>query len=292
MMAVKIAVIQTNSTDNIADNVKVIDCMITDAAALGAKFIALPENAFLMAVGKNFHEQVSAEDSNVAVIACRNWSAKFGIWLLAGSIAVKNIESHTSISDGSDGVSGGAKYLNRCLLFNPEGSVQARYDKIHLFDVSIPGGESHKESNRFIAGDKAVVADIGWCKVGMSICYDVRFPYLYRSLALAGADIITIPAAFTHFTGNKGGWHVLTRARAMETGCFIIAPAQCGHHAGGRKTYGHSLIINPWGEIIAQAGEKPGIITADIDIKEVSNTRAVMPSLQHGRQNDFTVEII
>ena len=182
------------------------------------------------------------------------------------------------------------RYANRSILIDADGKIVAAYDKIHLFDVTLPSGESHFESKRIAAGDRAVIAETPWGKLGMSVCYDVRFPQLYRTLAKAGADFLSVPAAFTRFTGKKGGWHVLTRARAMETGCFLFAPAQCGEHPGAsdRKTYGHSLIIDPWGSVLAEAGESPEILTTTIDPAKVATTRAVMPSLQHDRE--FTVE--
>lgn len=271
-----IACIQTNSADDMAENIRVIGAQVKEAAGQGAQFIALPENAFLMAVGDSFHSQVYLPEEHPALQAVQQWAAELNVWILIGSIAVKQGTRHKAQS---------AKYLNRSYLISPQG-IAAHYDKIHLFDVSVPNGESHLESARFDAGDKAVIAQTPWGKLGMTICYDVRFPHLYRTLAKAGAEMLTTPAAFTRFTGEKGGWHILNRARAMETGCFVIAPAQCGTHMGanGRKTYGHSLIIHPWGDILAEAGEEPCIITAEIDLAEVAKTRAIMPSLAHDRE--------
>jgi predicted amidohydrolase len=271
----KVACIQTNTSDDMAENIRVIGAQIKEAAAQGAKLIALPENVFLMAVGETFHSQVYLPEEHPALQAVQQWAKEWDVWILIGSLAVKSGQSSV--------VSGQKKYLNRSYLVSPQG-IAAHYDKIHLFDVSVPCGESHQESARFDAGDKAVIAETPWGKLGMTICYDVRFPQLYRALAKAGAEMLTTPAAFTRFTGEKGGWHILNRARAMETGCFVIAPAQCGIHAGGRKTYGHSLIIHPWGDILAEAGEEPCIITAEIDLAEVVKTRAIMPSLAHDRE--------
>lgn len=273
LSSMKFSCVQITSGDLIAENIAMIAPMVQQAATEGANLIALPENAFLMATGQNFHDQVTSEAEHPGIQAAQNWAAKRGIWLLIGSIAVKDERGQLN-----------SKYANREILISPEGKITARYDKIHLFDVSIPGGESHQESARFEHGNKAVVAAAGEAMLGLSICYDVRFPYLYRALAKAGAQVLTIPAAFTRFTGEKGGWHVLCRARAMETGCFVIAPAQCGTHSTQRQTYGHSLILNPWGEILAEAGEEPGIISAEINLAEVAQTRQVMPSLKHDRE--------
>lgn len=270
----KVSCIEITSSSSISENIEMIAPMVKKAATSGAELIALPENAFLMASGSSFHNQVSIEREHAGIIAAKSWAKELGIWLIIGSVAVK----------GEPDI---GKYYNRQLVINPVGEITARYDKIHLFDVSIDGGESHKESANFIHGSKAVTAQTEQATLGLSICYDLRFPYLYRALAKAGAEILTIPAAFTKFTGSKGGWHVLCRARAMETGCFVIAPAQCGKHFAGRETYGHSLIINPWGEILAEGNGAPAIISADIDIAEVEKTRKAMPSLSHDREFDI-----
>jgi predicted amidohydrolase len=171
---------------------------------------------------------------------------------------------------------------NRSFLFAADGSVLARYDKLHMFDVDLPGGESYRESDTFRPGDSAVVADLPWARLGLSICYDVRFPYLYRDLARAGADVIAVPSAFTRQTG-EAHWHVLLRARAIETGCFIVAPAQTGTHHKDRKTFGHSLIVDPWGRVLADAGTEPGIVAADIDLERISAARGAVPALSHDR---------
>ena len=290
----KLSCIQTNTSDDMTANIATIQTMVREAAAGGSKFITLPENAFLMAIGDRFHAQVYTPEDHPALAAMQSLAAELNVWILIGSLAVKQCVEGGQQADPAlssapcdkQNVSQRGqtnKYLNRSYLISPK-NITAYYDKIHLFDVSVPGGESHQESARFDAGDKAVLADTPWGKLGMTICYDVRFPHLYRSLAKAGAEMLTTPAAFTRFTGEKGGWHILNRARAMETGCFVIAPAQCGTHAGGRKTYGHSLIINPWGDILVEAGDEPCIITAEIDLAEVTKTRQIMPSLSHDRE--------
>ncbi len=270
----KIAAIQCNSSDSLEQNCVTLAKQVQQAAQMGASFIALPENAFLMASGESFHQQVYYESEHPALTATKQWVKDHHVSVLIGSL-------HMKVKDG-------AKYVNRQYLLAPSGEIVARYDKIHLFDVTIPQGESHVESSRFSAGNKAVLSQMDEATLGHSICYDVRFAALYRVLAKAGANILAIPAAFTHYTGSRGGWHVLCRARAIETGCFVIAPAQCGTHANGRKTYGHSLIINPWGEIIAEASaDTPEIITAEIDLAEVAQTRQVMPSLNHDREFSY-----
>jgi predicted amidohydrolase len=189
------------------------------------------------------------------------------VWLLIGSLAIK-------VSD--------TKTANRSFLIDPKGRIAARYNKIHLFDVDLPSGETYRESNTVAGGGRAVLADLPWGKIGLTICYDLRFPQLYRALAQKGAFLLTVPSAFTETTG-KAHWHVLLRARAIENGAFVIAPAQGGIHANGRATYGHSLIVAPWGEILAEAGTEPGIIVADIDPARVADARGRVPNLRHDR---------
>ena len=280
MKKMKLAAVQTSSTATIAENIARISPMIRKAQSQGANLVALPENAFLMASGRAFHTQVYTESEHPALLAMQILAKELKIWILIGSLAVK------TATDGkqTDHEHLNAKYANRQLLISPEGETTARYDKIYLFDVSITEGESHKESARFIYGQQAVTAQVDAAMLGLTICYDVRFPQLHRALAKAGADILTIPAAFTRYTGEKGGWHVLCRARAMETGCFVIAPAQCGTHGANRQTYGHSLIIDPWGTILAEADDEPTIIYAEIDLEQVTKTRQAMPSLTHDRE--------
>lgn len=177
---------------------------------------------------------------------------------------------------------GNGAIANRLLLIRPDGEVAARYDKIHLFDVDLPD-RTYRESQTFRGGDQAVVADLPWLKLGLSVCYDVRFPQLYRALAKAGAGMLAVPAAFTQITG-QAHWHVLLRARAIETGCFVVAPAQVGVHPGGRRTFGHSLVVAPWGEVLADAGDTQGIVTATIDPARIAEARARIPALGHDRE--------
>jgi predicted amidohydrolase len=265
---IRVACIQLCSGDDVLENVKTASDLIRDAASSGAKFIATPENTCLMAPdGGSKIEKTFLEINDPALPIFCELAVDLNIDLLIGSLSIQ-------ISD--------SKSANRSFLIGADGKVVARYDKIHLFDVQLPSGESYRESNTVEAGDKAVVATYPWGKIGMSVCYDLRFPQLYRDLAKAGADIITVPSAFTETTG-RAHWHLLLRGRAIENGCFVIAPAQGGAHPNGRNTYGHSLIINPWGEILAEAGTEPGVIFADLNLEDISAVRARLPSLQHDR---------
>ncbi len=263
----KVACIQLTSSADLLENIAKVEGMVSRAVVQGAQLITTPENTFLIEEsGKNrvFYTQ----NEHPAVKASAEMARKYKVWLLIGSVAI---------------AANNEKLYNRSLLFNPHGEIVVQYDKIHLFDVDVGDGQTYRESARFMAGDKAVIAETPWGKLGMTICYDVRFPQLYRALAKAGVGIITVPAAFTQVTG-EAHWHVLLRARAIETGCFIIAPAQTGIHAGNRKTYGHSLIIDPWGKVLADGDTDEGIIIADLDLAEVAKTRAKLPSLTHDRE--------
>jgi predicted amidohydrolase len=268
MSAFRVACIQTSSTRDVAENIAIVGDLIDRARAEGADLICTPENVAMIEPNRALRLQKAApEASHPALIAFRERAAKSGAWLLVGSLAVR--------LDGE-------KLANRSFLIDPRGNVVAKYDKIHMFDVDLAGGESYRESSTFRSGDRAVLAETPWGKIGLTVCYDLRFPHLYRTLAQAGALYITIPSAFTRPTG-RAHWHVLQRARAIETGCFIFAPAQCGKHAEGRKTYGHSLIVAPWGEVLADGGEEVGIVSAEIDPAKVHEARRMVPSLQHDR---------
>ena len=253
-----------------AENVRAASALIREAAAGGAHFIATPENTTLMAAdagAKLASSYAAADDPALPTFAAL--AKELGVHLLIGSLAIK-------VSD--------TKTANRSILFKPDGRVGARYDKIHLFDVDL-GGEAYAESRTVAGGSQAVLAPTPWGKIGLTVCYDIRFPLLYRALALGGAFAFTVPSAFTVPTG-AAHWHVLQRARAVENGAFVIAPAQGGTHANGRKTFGHSLIVGPWGDVLAEAGTEPGVIFAEIDPAESAAARAKLPSLEHGR--DFT----
>ncbi len=267
-MTLKTALIQLNSGAEIAVNIAKIETLVAEAAAEGAKFIALPENAFLMDEPGAARERF-AQDAHPALRASAALAKKHECWLLAGSIAVAAEQD-------------AQKFYNRSLLFNPQGAIVASYDKIHLFDVDVGDGQVYRESARFLPGGRMVTAKLDDAALGMTVCYDLRFPQLYRALAKAGVSIITVPSAFTRVTG-EAHWHTLLRARAIENGCFIIAPAQTGTHPGGRKTFGHSLIIDPWGKVLADGGEKEGVVMAEIDVSQVEKVRKSLPSLTHDR---------
>ena len=242
--------------------------MVLSAAAEGAQFIATPEMTNVIDMDrKRLLTKVHRQDADPAVSAFARTARQTGTYLLAGSFALV----------GQDG-----RLVNRSLLFAPDGSILAHYDKMHMFDVDLPGGERYRESTAYTAGEHAVIVPTRLARIGMTICYDLRFPALYRVLAQAGAEIITIPSAFTRPTG-QAHWQVLLQARAIETGCFIVAPAQTGDHESGRKTYGHSLVVSPWGDVIADSGLEPGIMTARIDLDEVADARRRIPALHHDR---------
>lgn len=264
----KLACVQLRSGENIQENIRDASALIREAAGKGASFIATPENTALMAADGGAKLQMSfAEKDDPALPVFTELANALNVWLLIGSLAIK-------VSD--------TKTANRSFLIGPDGHVLARYDKIHLFDVNLPSGETYRESNTVEAGREAVTASLPWGRVGLSVCYDLRFPHLYRTLAQAGAEILTVPSAFTETTG-KAHWQVLLRARAIENTCFVVAPAQGGVHANGRRTYGHSLIVGPWGEILAEGGTDPGIVAAEIDLQEIAEVRSRLPSLEHDR---------
>lgn len=268
-MMLRVACIQMNAGPDIPANLEAAEAMIRQAAAQGAQFVATPENTCHMRFpSREKLASAPREEGHPGVSLFSALARELGIHILAGSMAIR--------LDGEE------KLANRSFLFDDTGAVAARYDKIHLFDVDLPTGERHRESDIIRPGAQAVVAQTKWGGVGLSVCYDVRFARLYRDLAQGGAAILTVPAAFTVPTG-QAHWHVLLRARAIETGSFVIAPAQCGEHQGGRKTYGHSLIVGPWGDILAEAGEETGIIIADLDPGAVARAREAIPALRHDR---------
>ncbi len=270
-MILHAALIQLNSSDNPAANLPVIESYIREAHKGGATLITTPEVSNIISASRSHQQDVlRTEDQDQTLARLRELAAELSIWLLIGSLALK-----TNAADG--------RFANRSFLIRPDGEIAAWYDKIHMFDVELGSGEGYRESAQFQPGDRAVLADAGFAKIGLTICYDLRFAYLHRTLAKAGAAIITSPAAFTVPTG-KAHWQVLLRARAIETGCFILAPAQCGTHAQTRKTYGHSIAIDPWGKVIAEAGENPCVTLVDLDLNLVSEARAKIPALTHDRE--------
>ncbi len=268
-----VACVQLNSGADVAANVEAASDLIRAAHGEGAELIMTPETTDMMDLSREAAlEAAQPEESHRALAAFRELAAERGCWLLIGSLIVQGE---------------GERLANRSFLVAPDGAIAARYDKIHMFDVDIPDGQTYRESATYKPGERAVVADLPWGRLGMTVCYDLRFPHLYRTLAKAGADFISVPAAFTRFTG-QAHWHVLLRARAIETGCFVFAPAQCGEHARGRQTYGHSLVVAPWGEVIAEAGEVPGFVIARIDPTAIAKARSMVPALTHDR--DFAVQ--
>ena len=265
----KAACVQMRSSCDLAENIAAARALVFEAADKGADFVMTPEmTSLLVSNSAELFAKVRDEADDEALAAFRGLAKEKAIWLLAGSLPIR-------LSD--------EKIANRSFLISPEGEIAARYDKIHMFDVDLEGGESYRESKNYEAGREAVIAKLPWGRIGLTICYDIRFPHLYRTLAQAGADFLTVPAAFTRQTG-EAHWHTLLKARAIETGCFVFAPAQGGKHECGRETYGHSLIVAPWGEVIAEAAhDAPGVILAEIDTGRIAAARAKVPSLRHDR---------
>lgn len=267
-MKIPVACIQTNSTNDITANIVAIAPLVQRAAGQGPCLITLPENVFYMSdTGSRAPLPSFAMVDHPGILAAQGWAREYNAWILVGSITVP---------------ASGEKHYNRSVLVSPDGEIAAHYDKIHLFDVVVGDGQTYQESARIAPGGQAVCADLDGVMLGMTVCYDVRFPHLYRALAQAGAKILLVPAAFTAKTG-AAHWHTLLRARAIENGCYVVAPAQCGIHGGARQTFGHSLIIDPWGEVLADGGDAPGIITATLDTARVDAVRASIPSLRHDR---------
>lgn len=268
-----IALIQTRTPATPEAALAHVEPLIREAAGGGAKFVLTPEVT-------NFMEQrrerkgllVTDEDQDHVVLGLRHLAAELGVWLLLGSAVVKS--GHT----GDD------RSANRSLLIDANGGIVARYDKLHVFDVDLANGDRYRESATIRPGDGATVADTPWGRLGMSVCYDVRFPHLFRQLAKAGASMISIPAAFTVPTG-EAHWETLLRARAIETGAFVLAPAQGGAHEDGRRTWGHSTVVGPWGEVIAKLDhDEPGVLRATLDLTAVERARASVPALLHDRE--------
>ncbi len=265
---VRIACLQTNSGNDFDANLATLSAMTREAAAGGAKFILSAEYALMMdGSGRTMREKALAPDGEPALSALAALSRELGVWQLAGSLTLKSDDGRIS---------------NRSLLISAEGKVVAAYDKIHMFDATLPSGTVIKESSAYRPGERAVIAATPWGALGMTVCYDLRFPQLYRALAQRGAAMLAIPSSFQRETG-KAHWHVLLQARAIENAAFVIAPALCGDHPGKRTTYGHSLVVDPWGEVLADGGEGPGIVYADLDLAQVEKVRGMLPSLMHDR---------
>ncbi|MEI4232649.1 carbon-nitrogen hydrolase family protein [Roseovarius sp. D22-M7] len=271
------ALLQLTSSDRPDDNAEMVRDLIDRAASDGAELILTPEVTNCVSTSRTHQKSVlhlEEDDPTLRDLAAA--AARHRVWLLIGSLAL--------LTRDEDG-----RFANRSFLIGPDGQIRARYDKIHMFDVDVSPEETFRESDGFRPGDRAVLAETPWGKLGLTVCYDVRFPALYRRLAQAGADILTVPAAFSPVTG-AAHWETLLRARAIETGCFVLAPAQTGTHAASRgkarSTHGHSLAVAPWGEVLVDGGTDPGIVTVDLDIAEVARARGRVPALRHDRRFD------
>lgn len=272
----KVAFLQITSSDQPADNLLVVKEMVCQAAQQGAQLVCTPEVTNCVSLDRDHQNRVlSEEKDDVFLVAMCELASELSIWLSIGSLALKG---------GADG-----RFVNRSFLIAPGGEIRARYDKIHMFDVDVSAEETYRESSGYAPGKRAVLANMGKVRVGLTICYDLRFPQLYRDLAKSGAEILLVPAAFSPVTG-RAHWEPLLRARAIETGCFVIASAQTGTHAAQsgrpRQTYGHACIVSPWGEVLAHAGTDCGITSVELDLSEVSKARARVPSLRHDRDYD------
>jgi predicted amidohydrolase len=265
----KAAMIQMRSGLQPARNIDAAVGYIGAAKSAGAEYVLTPEMTNILAANR---EQLFAvaveEEADASLTTLREVARKLGIYVHIGSLAIRISPDRAS---------------NRSFLIDPKGDILTRYDKIHMFDVDLAGGESYRESRNYRPGELAVLADLPWGRLGLTVCYDLRFPALYRALAEGGATMLAIPSAFTKQTG-EAHWHVLIRSRAIENGCFVFAAAQGGRHENGRDTFGHSLIVDPWGRILAEGGTEPGIVVAEINPAEVASARARIPSLQHGRR--------
>jgi predicted amidohydrolase len=268
MTAFRAAAVQLRSGLDIARNIAAAEALIREAAKAGAGYVLTPEMTNVLDRDRDrLLKAIKGEDREPSLARFRALAGELGIHLHIGSLAIR-------IGEGA--------VANRSFLIGPDGAVTARYDKIHMFDVDLPNGETYRESALYKAGGAAAIAELPWTRLGMTVCYDVRFPHLYRALAHAGATIIAIPAAFTRTTG-EAHWHVLVRARAIETGAYVVAAAQGGAHEDGRQTYGHSMIVDPWGRVLAEAGTEPGVIVADIDPEMSAAVRKRVPSLANDR---------
>jgi predicted amidohydrolase len=265
----RVGLIQTRASRSPAANTDTVAKLIGEAKAGGADYVQTPEMTNIMEVGRDkLFSVIVAEESDPSLATFRELARSLSIYLHVGSLAVRATPD---------------KAANRAFLIDPHGEIVARYDKIHMFDVDLANGESYRESRSYRPGETAVVHDLPWGRLGITICYDLRFPALFRALAEAGASFLAIPSAFTRQTG-EAHWHVLNRSRAIENGCYVLAAAQGGKHENGRETFGHSLVVDPWGRIVAEGGTEPGVVMAEIDPAEVAAARSRVPSLQHGRR--------
>jgi deaminated glutathione amidase len=267
--AFRVGLVQMRSGLDPQANLASVLTAVDEAKRAGADYVLTPEMTNILALRREqLFASIVADEQDPTLATLREVARKLAIYIHIGSLAIK---------------ASSEKAVNRSFLIDRKGDVAARYDKIHMFDVDLAGGESYRESNNYRSGELAVVADLPWGRLGMTVCYDLRFPALYRALAEAGASFLAIPSAFTKQTG-EAHWHVLLRARAIENGCFVFAAAQGGKHENGRETYGHSLAIDPWGRVLAEGGTEPEVLIVDIDPAEVAAARAKVPSLRHGRR--------
>ena len=265
----KVGLIQMRSGLDPQANLAAALTLIDEAKRSGADYVQTPEMTNILALKReHLFTSIVAEEQDPTLATLREVARKSQTFIHIGSLAIK-------VSPD--------KAANRSYLIDRKGEIAACYDKIHMFDVDLAGGESYRESNNYRPGDLAVIGDLPWGRLGLTICYDLRFPALYRALAEAGASFLAIPAAFTKQTG-EAHWHVLQRARAIENGCFVLAAAQGGRHENGRDTFGHSLVVDPWGRVVAEGGTEPGVVMAEIKLAEIATVRARIPSLQHGRR--------
>jgi predicted amidohydrolase len=265
----RVGLIQMRSGRTPAANVDAATKLIAEAKAGGADYVQTPEMTNILEARREaLMAAIAPEQEDPSLAAFRETARQYGLWLHVGSLALKVSPDRA---------------VNRGFLIDPKGEIAARYDKIHMFDVDLANGESYRESRNYAPGEHAVMASLPWGQIGLTICYDLRFPALYRALAEAGCTFLTVPSAFTQQTG-EAHWHVLNRARAIENGAYVFAAAQGGSHENGRDTFGHSLIVDPWGRVLAEGGVDPAVVMADIGLSEIAAARARIPSLQHGRR--------
>jgi predicted amidohydrolase len=265
----RVACLQMQTGNDLEANLDTVRTMARTAAKNGARFVLTPEYALMMdGSGRIMRERALEADGTPALPNLQALAKELSVWILVGSLTLKT---------GAD------RIANRSYLLAADGGVVASYDKIHMFDVTLPDGKVIRESSAYCPGERATIADTPWGRIGLTVCYDLRFPHLYRALAKAGARYLTIPSSFQRATG-KVHWHTLIKARAIENACFVFAPAMCGEHPGNRTSYGHSLIVDPWGDVLADGGDQPGVVYADIDPARVDRVRSMLPCLEHDRE--------
>ena len=277
---ITIALVQMTASKSVESNLTFLETHIRKAAEQGAQYVQTPENSLLMDLdGERVRQVVNSDLYHQGLERLFALAKEHQIWLHIGASPVMVDHASAQPEDDQKSV---PQLANRSFVVGPDGRVRDFYDKIHMFDVQLPGGEHYRESTNYLSGERAVVVETDFARLGLSICYDLRFAGLYRQLAQAGAEIIAVPAAFTAYTG-KAHWHVLLRARAIETGCFVVASAQTGLHETKRETFGHSLVIAPWGDVVLDSGPQAGVFMTKIDLQQVHEARSQVPSLRHDR---------